>query len=82
MPMYFVADAFNHGAVKKMHIIRGDALGVAAQVIVGNLKTASGITNDFDPTTKSICENFGPGLLTLNIAQLKVWSGILEMLDL
>lgn len=71
----FVADAFNHGAVKKMHIIRGDALGVAAQVIVGDVKTATGITNEFGPTTKSICEKFWPGLLTLNIAPAQglVW---------
>ena len=41
----FVADAFNHGAVKKMHILRGDALGVSAQVIVGDVKTATGVTN-------------------------------------
>ena len=52
----FIADAFNHGTVKKMHILRGDALGVAAQVIVGDVKTATGITNEFGPTTQSICE--------------------------
>ena len=71
----FIADAFNHGAVKKMHILRGDALGVAAQVIVGDVKTATGITNEFGPTTQSICEKFWPGLLTLNIAPAKglVW---------
>ena len=27
----FVADAFNHGALKKIHSIRGDDRGVAAQ---------------------------------------------------
>ncbi|NDE48522.1 MAG: translation factor (SUA5), partial [Actinobacteria bacterium] len=71
----FVADAFNHGAVKKMHILRGDALGVAAQVIVGDVKTATGITNEFGPTVISICEKFWPGLLTLNIAPAQglVW---------
>lgn len=71
----FVADAFNHGAVKKMHILRGDALGVAAQVIVGDLKTATGITNEFGPTISSICERFWPGLLTVNIAPAQglVW---------
>lgn len=71
----FVADAFNHGAVKKMHIIRGDALGVAAQVVVGDIKTATGITNEFGPTTRALCERFWPGLLTLNIAPAQglVW---------
>ena len=71
----FVADAFNHGAVKKMHIIRGDGLGVAAQVVVGDIKTATGITNEFGPTTRALCERFWPGLLTLNIAPAQglVW---------
>lgn len=71
----FVADAFNHGAVKKMHILRGDALGVAAQVIVGDSKTAKGITGEFGDTTTALCEKFWPGLLTLNIAPAQglVW---------
>jgi tRNA threonylcarbamoyl adenosine modification protein (Sua5/YciO/YrdC/YwlC family) len=71
----FVADAFNHGAVKKMHILRGDALGVAAQVVVGDVKTATGVTNEFGPTITSICERFWPGLLTVNIAPAQglVW---------
>lgn len=71
----FVADAFNHGAVKKMHILRGDALGVAAQVIVGDVKTATGITHEFGPTITSISEKFWPGLLTVNIAPAQglVW---------
>jgi len=71
----FVADAFNHGAVKKMHSIRGDDRGVAAQVLVGDLKTATGITREFGSTTRSICEKFWPGLLTLRIAPAEglVW---------
>lgn len=71
----FVADAFNHGAVKKMHIMRGDDRGVAAQVIVGDLKTATGVTNEFGETTRKICERFWPGLLTLKIAPAQglVW---------
>lgn len=71
----FVADAFNHGAVKKMHVIRGDALGVAAQVIIGDTKTATGITGEFGEITRSICERFWPGLLTVNISPAKglVW---------
>jgi L-threonylcarbamoyladenylate synthase len=33
----FVADAFNHGAVAKIHQLRGDDLGVAAQVLIRDL---------------------------------------------
>jgi L-threonylcarbamoyladenylate synthase len=71
----FVADAFNHGAVKKIHVLRGDALGVAAQVMVGDLNTARGVTHEFGKTASAICERFWPGLLTLNIAPAQglVW---------
>ena len=71
----FVADAFNHAAVKKMHIMRGDDRGVAAQVIVGDIKTATGVTNEFGATTRKLCEKFWPGLLTLKIAPAQglVW---------
>lgn len=72
----FVADAFNHGAVKKMHILRGDSLGVAAQVLVGDLKMARGITHEFSGTLTQICERFWPGLLTVKIAPAQglVWN--------
>lgn len=72
----FVADAFNHGAVKKMHILRGDSLGVAAQVLVGDLKMARGITHEFGATLTQVCERFWPGLLTVKIAPAQglVWN--------
>lgn len=71
----FVADAFNHGAVKKMHILRGDPLGTAAQVLVGDVKTATGITREFGANISAICQRFWPGLLTVKIppAQGLVW---------
>lgn len=71
----FVADAFNHGAVKKMHILRGDPLGTAAQVLVGDIKTATGITREFGSNISAICQRFWPGLLTVKIppAQGLVW---------
>jgi tRNA threonylcarbamoyl adenosine modification protein (Sua5/YciO/YrdC/YwlC family) len=71
----FVADAFNHGAVKKMHILRGDSLGTAAQVIVADSKTARGITQEFGSNLTALCERFWPGLLTVKIAPAQglVW---------
>jgi tRNA threonylcarbamoyl adenosine modification protein (Sua5/YciO/YrdC/YwlC family) len=71
----FVGDAFNHGAVKKIHQLRQDARGVAAQVIVGEVSTVKGITREFGATVNALCEKFWPGLLTLNIppAQGLVW---------
>ncbi|MSZ00042.1 MAG: hypothetical protein F2699_02720, partial [Actinobacteria bacterium] len=32
----FVCDAFNHAAVQRIHILRGDEDGVACQVLVGS----------------------------------------------
>lgn len=64
----FVSDAFNHGAVKKIHQLRGDARGVATQVLVGDISTARGITREFGATITSLCERFWPGLMTVNVA--------------
>lgn len=71
----FVGDAFNHAAVKKIHLLRQDPRGVAAQVILGDTKTAKGITREFGTTITALCEKFWPGLLTVNIppAQGLVW---------
>ena len=71
----FVVDAFNHAAVKKIHILRQDPRGTAAQVIVGDIPTVKGITLEFGPTTNALCEKFWPGLLTVNIAPARglVW---------
>jgi tRNA threonylcarbamoyl adenosine modification protein (Sua5/YciO/YrdC/YwlC family) len=71
----FVGDAFNHGAVKKIHQLRQDARGVAAQVIVGEVSTVKGITREFGATVTALCEKFWPGLLTVNIPPVQglVW---------
>ena len=71
----FAVDAFNHAAVKKIHILRQDPRGTAAQVLVGDTSTVKGITLEFGPTISSLCEKFWPGLLTVNIAPARglVW---------
>ena len=71
----FVADAFNHAAVKKIHILRQDPRGTAAQVLVGDIATVKGITLEFGSTITSLCEKFWPGLLTVNISPARglVW---------
>jgi tRNA threonylcarbamoyl adenosine modification protein (Sua5/YciO/YrdC/YwlC family) len=61
----FVADAFNHGAVAKLHQLRGDALGVAAQVLIRDLSMAKGLTHGFNEGAKKLVEDFWPGLLTI-----------------
>lgn len=71
----FVGDAFNHGAVRRIHQLRDDARGVASQVIVGDLHMARGITLEFGTTLQSLVSRFWPGMLTVNIAPAKglVW---------
>lgn len=61
----FVADAFNHGAVAKIHQLRGDALGVAAQVAIRDFQMAKGLTHGFNDGAKKLVEDFWPGLLTV-----------------
>jgi tRNA A37 threonylcarbamoyladenosine synthetase subunit TsaC/SUA5/YrdC len=38
----FLADAFSEFAVRAMHVLRGDALGVAAQVLIHSHETITG----------------------------------------
>ena len=40
----FACDAFRADSVRAMHVLRGDPLFTAAQVIVGSVKTTEGIT--------------------------------------
>lgn len=61
----FLADAFNHGAVAKIHQLRGDALGVATQVAIRDFQMAKGLTHGFNDGANKLVEDFWPGLLTV-----------------
>ncbi|CAB5239889.1 unannotated protein [freshwater metagenome] len=63
----YLCDAFSHDAVRAMHVLRKDPLGVAAQVLVGNLEMAKGIIRGVPPIVEPLMVNFWPGLLTLNL---------------
>ena len=63
----YAADAFIHSAVNEIHLLRGDAPGVAAQVFVEGVKTLKGLSSDFDEEYKVLAEKFWPGLLTLQL---------------
>lgn len=64
----FLADAFNHDAVRTMHAMRKDPLGVAAQVLIGSVNTLNGIARDIHSDALTAIEKFWPGLLTLNLS--------------
>ena len=63
----FACDAFQADAVRAMHVLRGDPLFTAAQVIVGNVKTIDGIIREATPEIKGLIKKFWPGLLSMNL---------------
>ena len=62
-----VADAFFHDAVRAMHVLRGDELGISAQVIIGSSSAIDGIARDVTEPARALLANFWPGLLSLNL---------------
>ena len=63
----YLTDAFSHDAVRAMHVLRGDGLGVAAQVLVGRIETAAGIVREISLEVNELMRTFWPGLLSLNL---------------
>jgi tRNA threonylcarbamoyl adenosine modification protein (Sua5/YciO/YrdC/YwlC family) len=62
-----MADAFMHDSVRAMHVLRGDALGVAAQVAIANRDLIDGIARDISADARLLMQNFWPGLLSFNL---------------
>ena len=63
----YACDAFSHFAVRAMHVLRGDALGVLSQVIIPNVKTAQGLSRSIRSDVQEILNAFWPGLLSVNL---------------
>jgi L-threonylcarbamoyladenylate synthase len=63
----YLVDAFSHDGVRAMHVLRGDALGVSAQVFVGSIDTAAGIVREISPSISTMMNAFWPGMLSLNL---------------
>jgi tRNA A37 threonylcarbamoyladenosine synthetase subunit TsaC/SUA5/YrdC len=63
----FACDAFRADTVRQMHVLRGDPLFTAAQVIVGTVKTTEGIIREVTPEIKGLMKKFWPGMLSLNV---------------
>ena len=63
----YACDAFSHFAVRAMHVLRGDGLGVVAQVIIPNAKTAQGLSRSMRDDVQDITNAFWPGLLSINV---------------
>jgi L-threonylcarbamoyladenylate synthase len=63
----FACDAFRADTVRAMHVLRGDPLFTAAQVIVGSVKTTEGIIREITPEIKGLMKKFWPGMVSLNL---------------
>ena len=63
----YACDAFSHFAVRAMHVLRGDALGVVAQVIIPTAKTAQGLSRSMRTDVQELAKSFWPGLLSINV---------------
>ena len=63
----FACDAFRADTVRAMHVLRGDSILTAAQVIVGSAKTTDGIIREITPEIKALMKKFWPGMLSLNL---------------
>jgi len=61
----YLCDAFSHDAVRTMHVMRGDALGVAAQVLISEAARAVGIIRDSSEELQKLTSAFWPGLLSI-----------------
>ena len=63
----FLTNAFSEFAVRAMHVLRGDALGVAAQVLIPSVATIDGIAREVSGDAKALMEKFWPGQLSFNL---------------
>ncbi len=62
-----VADAFFHDAVRAMHVLRCDELGISAQVMIGSSAAVDGIAREISEPVRKLIDNFWPGQLSLNL---------------
>ena len=62
-----IADAFFHDAVRALHVLRGDELGVTAQVVIANKASIDGIARSISDEARILMDNFWPGSLSINL---------------
>lgn len=63
----FAADAFSEFAVRAMHVLRGDPLGVAAQVMIPSSATLTGLAREITDEVQALASTFWPGVLSLTL---------------
>jgi tRNA threonylcarbamoyl adenosine modification protein (Sua5/YciO/YrdC/YwlC family) len=63
----YICDAFSEDAVRAMHVLRGDALGVAAQVLISDHSQIEGLARDISDDARALMKAFWPGALSLTL---------------
>lgn len=63
----YLCDAFSHDSVRAMHVLRGDQLGVAAQVIISHRLQVEGLARDVSDDARALMDAFWPGPLSLTL---------------
>jgi len=63
----YLCDAFNHDAVRAMHVFRGSDNGMKAQVLVSDVKMAEGISRNMDGRTLAAMKKYWPGKITFQV---------------
>ena len=61
----YACDAFSFASVNRLHQLRDDPAGVAAQVLVASAQIIDGLAQGVSSDTKALANSFWPGLLTL-----------------
>ena len=61
----YLCDAFKKDAVRALHILRGDAEGVAAQVFIRNTAVLTGLVKSVSNDIEAITKKFWPGPLSI-----------------
>lgn len=63
----YLCDAFSHDSVRAMHVLRGDQLGVAAQVIISHQSQVAGLAREVTDDAHALMDAFWPGPLSLTL---------------
>jgi tRNA threonylcarbamoyl adenosine modification protein (Sua5/YciO/YrdC/YwlC family) len=63
----FLADAFSPDSVRAMHVLRGDNLGVACQVLIADQSAIEGLSRDVTDDIRTLAQSFWPGPLSLTL---------------
>ena len=63
----YLCDTFSEDSVRAMHVLRGDALGVAAQVLIADHSQIEGLARDVTDDARALMKAFWPGALSLTL---------------